>query len=115
MSQGSNESGGGRPLSGVIVLSGPFVTRHRAELLDLVRTTECASLLSDQALQIERITEEADRLIIETTTSDLAERIGERLCAVCGGAVTKDSTEPQDGRCRFVWSRLDGSIASAAK
>ena len=90
---------------GVIVLQGSFVTRHKTALLELVRTTECLSFLVDESARIERITEDGEHLIVETTEGALAVRIGERICAVCGGTVARDASKPDDARQRFIWTR----------
>ena len=103
----SEETMGSDLKGGVIVLHGSFVEKHRIELVELVRMTECLSFLADAALWIERITEQEDRVVIETAAAGLAEKIGVRLCAVCGGAVRTLSGESGDNRTWLAWTRND--------
>lgn len=87
---------------GVIVLQGPFVNKHKTQVLELIRTTACLSFLLNEADQIDSITEEPERMIVETSTKSLARRIGERICAVCGGSVIPHR-ESQGSH--FTWMR----------
>ena len=105
MSNSNQNSGDLQESGGVIVLSGAFALKHKFLLLELVRTTECVSFLSSEMLQIVRITEEEDRVVVETAVVELAARIGDRLCAVCGGFLSEGGSENGDKRVWFRWTR----------
>ena len=105
MSASSTRENGDCAVGAVIVIQGAFVAKHRVELLELVRTTECLAFLADATQQIESLTDESDRLTIKATSTSLIERIGERLCAVCGGTVKSLPPIHGESRARFTWTR----------
>ena len=90
--------------AGNVVLSGGFVQAHREELLNLVRHTEEKERQEHALERLIGISEEDGRILIGTTGSHLANRIGHALEAAYDGTVHYTYTE-NETHLDVSWTR----------
>jgi hypothetical protein len=64
---------------GIVTLHGDYWPNHREEILNAIRNEEARGVAVNPLERIMDIREEGDRLIIETTTEKLAQRIGRHI------------------------------------
>ena len=90
--------------AGNVVLSGGFVQAHRAALLNLVRHTEEKERQEHALERLIGISEEDGRILIGSTGTHLANRIGHALEAAYDGAVHYTYTE-NETHLDISWTR----------
>ena len=90
--------------SGVLVLRGDYLTRHRDEILNIVRNEEKRTRGINPLERIIRLLEEGDSIEISTTHEKLVQRIGREVRKACGG--TLEYRRSQDVKLlRVNWER----------
>lgn len=90
--------------AGNLVLSGDFVQAHREDLLNLIRNTEAKEKQEHPLERLLAISEEADRVLISTTGTHLANRIGHALESAYDGCVTYSYTS-NETHLDVTWRR----------
>ncbi len=93
----------------LIRLTGEFVAKHREQLLELARMSERAAISSGDS-RILSISNAINEIRVETSSASLAEKIGERVSAVCGGSVQHDPSSDGHATC-LIWSRSESRKA----
>jgi hypothetical protein len=92
--------------AGTVTLSGPFVTKHKAEMISLARHQEEAEKKDHPLNRIMDIEEAPDRIVINTTDIHLPRRIGEAQKRAHHGKL--DLHYDEDGYfVRVNWHRDD--------
>lgn len=93
--------------AGVLTLAGPFVSRHKDEMIRLARNQEQAERPEHPLNRIMDIEDEApDRLVISTTDIHLPRRIGEAVSRAYHGTMAEHFDE--DGYfVRIDWNRSE--------
>lgn len=71
---------------GVVHLSGDFVFEHKDEIIGLIKNDEKRAMERNPLERIMKIEKKSGELYIETTTDDLALRIGHALCRAYKGS-----------------------------
>ena len=77
---------------GIVTLHGDYWPQRREEILNAVRNEEARGLSVNPLERVMDIREEGDRLIIETTTEKLAQRIGRHI------------EKAHSGKIEYKWS-----------
>jgi len=90
--------------AGYVSLSGAFLRGHREEVLRRVRRCEEAERRARPLQRILEVRERGGAVVVTTTDSHLARRIGEALGKSFKGAV-RYRYAPGDNRLRVEWSR----------
>lgn len=91
-------------VGGYVSISGSFLKEHRAEIHSLIKN-EAEQTLEDNPLsRIMSILEKDDRLIVETTTEHLAQRLGHALKKAYAGEVSYDFSH-ENKVARVNWHR----------
>jgi hypothetical protein len=86
-------------------LTGSFLEKNRAEILNLVRNAERAAATKNPLERILRIEEDSrGQLVIETTSEKLARRLGRDVSKACGGTLQIRFSH-QDKLVRLYWRR----------
>lgn len=90
--------------AGNVTLSGGFVKAHREDLLNLVRNTEEMERKEHALERLIKISDEGDKVMVSTTGTHLANRIGHALQAAYDGAVSYTYTE-NETHLDVAWER----------
>jgi NMD protein affecting ribosome stability and mRNA decay len=91
-------------VGGYLTISGSFRNDHRDEIDNLIQN-EAASAAEDNPLsRIMRTLEEGERVVIETTTEHLAQRLGRSLSSAYAGEVKYDFSH-ENKVARVGWHR----------
>lgn len=90
--------------AGNVVLSGAFLQAHREEILNLIRNTEAAERQEHALERLIGISEEGGKLMVGTTGTHLANRIGHALEAAYDGSVKYTYTE-NETHLDVSWTR----------
>ena len=89
---------------GVVTLRGGYLTRHRDEILSLIRNEEKKAVGINPTERIIRMEEQSDQMVIETTNEKLAQRLGRAIHRACSGEIEyKWSTDNK--LARVEWQR----------
>lgn len=95
--------------AGVIYLRGDFLLAHKDQILNTIKNQEAASLAKnplDRIIKIEDLGGEG--VIIETTSEQLATKLGRAVEKACGGDL-KIQFSRQEKLVRVYWSREEAS------
>jgi hypothetical protein len=91
-------------VGGYVTISGKFAAEHREEIDNLV-TNEAERAAEDNPLsRIMRRIDSGGRMLIETTTEHLAQRLGHALSRAYEGDVTYDFSH-ENKVARVAWNR----------
>ncbi len=91
--------------TGILYLTGSFLDKNRAEILNLVRNTEGVAATKNPLERILRIEEDSRRqLVVETTSEKLARRLGRAVSKACGGTLEIRFSH-EDKLVRVYWRR----------
>ena len=92
--------------AGLLYLSGPYLAKHREEILNIV-SNQSASAAAQRPLQrVMWIEQSKDATEIATTSSHLAQRIGKAIQDACKGTLTiKHADDAQ--LVRLYWERSE--------
>jgi hypothetical protein len=86
-------------------LTGSFLEKNRAEILNCVRNAERAAATKNPLERILRIEEDSrGQLVIETTSEKLARRLGRDVSKACGGTLQIRFSH-EDKLVRLYWRR----------
>ncbi len=89
--------------TGILYLTGPFLARNRAEILNLLRNGVRAAAAKNPLERIIRVQHDSHQLVVETT-SKLARRLGRAVSRACGGALEIRFSH-EDKLVRVYWRR----------
>lgn len=90
--------------AGNVNLSGAFLRGHREEIVNLIRNTEEMERKEHALERLIGISEEGGKLVVGTTGTHLANRIGHALQAAYDGAVSYTYTE-NETHLDVAWER----------
>lgn len=90
--------------TGEVVLEGPFVARHAEELLRRIDSVAAASAEDHPEERILGTARGPDRLLVVTSSQDLALRLGREIVRTFHGAASHHWSESAR-RLRIVWHR----------
>ncbi len=90
--------------AGYIVIKGPFFLKKREEILALVHHIEDQEKSEHPMERIVSIAEENDHILITTTGTHVARRIGEALCRSYKGEYSCKYADAED-TVRISWQR----------
>lgn len=91
--------------AGILYLTGSFLEKNRAEILNLVRNAERAAATKNPLERVLRIEEDSrGQLVIETTSEKLARRLGRDVSKACGGTLQIRFSH-EDKLVRLYWRR----------
>jgi hypothetical protein len=90
--------------AGFLTLSGPFLTSHRDEIVQLLRNEEERESAEHPLQRIIDITEQGDKTIVTTTDLKIAERLGQALERAYQGSLDVKFA-PHEYRVRIAWTR----------
>ena len=98
--------------TGILYLTGSFLAKNRAEILNLVRNAALAAAAKNPMERIIRIKADPRHpLVLETTSEKLARRLGRAVSKACGGALEIRFSH-EDKLVRVYWRRdAVGSVA----
>jgi len=98
--------------TGILYLTGSFLAKNRAEILNLLRNAARAAAAKNPLERIIRIqADPRDPLVVETTSEKLARRLGRAVSRACGGALEIRFSHV-DKLVRVYWQRdAAGSVA----
>jgi len=77
---------------GVVTLSGPYLSSHKAEILNTIRHEEAKSRVKNPIARIMEIKEEVGRITVTTTEDKLAQKLG------------REVFKSQKGELHYQWS-----------
>jgi hypothetical protein len=98
--------------TGILYLTGSFLQRNRAEILNLVRNAERVAATKNPLERIIRIEDgQRHQLVVETTSEKLARRLGRAVSKACGGTLNIRFSH-EDKLVRIYWRR--DAVGSAA-
>lgn len=91
--------------AGILYLTGSFLQKNRAEILNLVRNAARAAAAKNPLERVIRIKADARHpLVVETTSEKLARRLGRAISKACGGALQIRFSR-EDKLVRVYWRR----------
>ena len=91
--------------AGILYLTGSFLEKNRAEILNLVRNAERVAATKNPLERILRMAEDQQgQLIIETTSEKLARRLGRAINKACGGTL-RIRFSHENRLVRLYWRR----------
>jgi NMD protein affecting ribosome stability and mRNA decay len=91
-------------VGGYVAISGTFLNEHRTEIRNLVENEAGLTIEDNPLSRIMGIHEKGDRLVIETTTEHLAQRLGHALKKAYAGDVSYDFSH-ENKVARVTWHR----------
>lgn len=91
-------------VGGFVTISGKFLKEHRDEIHSLINNEVGRTLEDNPLSRIMSLSEKSGRLIIETTTEHLAQRLGRALEKAYSGEVTYDFSH-ENKVARVNWHR----------
>jgi hypothetical protein len=92
--------------AGEVILSGGFLAKHKAEIVELVRNTEKAEQAEHPLQRIIRVNEAGDQLVITTTDIHLPRRIGHAVVDAYKGEL-ETHYDLEGYFARIKWARED--------
>jgi hypothetical protein len=96
----------GRLPAGLLYLSGPYLEKHRDEILNIVSNQSTSAAAQRPLQRIMWIEKTEDTTEIATTSSHLAQRIGKAIEDACKGTLTiKHADDAQ--LVRLYWERSE--------
>ncbi len=84
-------------VGGYVSISGNFLKEHRTEIHNLIENEAGRTLEDNPLSRVMNLREKVDRLIIETTTEHLAQRLGHSLKKAYAGEVSYDFSHENKG------------------
>ena len=94
-----------RTPAGILYLTGSFLKKNRAEILNLLRNAERAAAAKNPLERIIRIEKDSRYpLVVETTSEKLARRLGRAVSKACGGTLEIRFSH-EDKLVRLYWRR----------
>jgi hypothetical protein len=92
---------------GVVTLEGDFLSQHKSDILNIITNTEKAELTSRPLERIISLTDQGNKVEIQTTYEHLARRIGEAIHKACKGELAVQYPGGQK-YARVFWRREGG-------
>ncbi len=89
---------------GVLYLEGDFLSKHKKEILNIIKNTEKIESKYRPLERIIEIVDKASKMEIKTTYEHIARRIGEAIHRACKGELTVKYPEGEK-YVRIYWSR----------
>ncbi len=91
--------------TGILYLTGSFLVRNRAEILNLLRNAVRVAAAKNPLERIIRIQDDSrHQVVVETTSEKLARRLGRAVSKACGGALEIRFSH-EDKLVRVYWRR----------
>lgn len=90
--------------AGFVYIEGSFLGKHEAEIENLLKHEDEESALVNPLARIMEVKRTENRLVVTTTTENLAQRIGRSLNRAFGGGVRYDFSH-ENKLARVYWHR----------